>query len=227
LVTAIAALPEAERDALLLSADRFANMPNASAPAAERVRLLGRLGLFGARHAVSLVGSGRVATASALSAALIEVSGLRELRRILASRFAARADVLKARSALLTVEAVLRSLGDQSSGLATDVERIRSSTHEFAEMRLQTALRTTDVGFQAEEATEAERLLGVTGTDPGSRAGVDAGATTEEIRSVLMDAVNRWRRKAESPLSSRVVVDAARVVVRSCEGALGELNASR
>ena len=74
-------------------------------------RLSDWLGLFGVRCAVSLIASGEARTASALSSALIERSGLRELRLLLASRFAARANVLKARSALLTVEAVLGIVG--------------------------------------------------------------------------------------------------------------------
>ncbi len=224
-LAAVAALPEAEREGLLLSADRFAGAPSAAVQVEERAQLLGRLGLFGVRFAVSLIVAGRSPTASALSTALTEGSGLRDLRLLLASRFAARADVLKARSALLTVEAVIQSLGAEASAASAEVERIHSSAHEFAEIRLLTALRVGDLGLPPDAVEEAERLLGATGSAAASRAGVTGGATSE-VSSALVDAVNRWRRKSESPLSSRALVDAARVVVRSCEGALAELGLS-
>jgi hypothetical protein len=38
-----------------------------------------------------------------------------------------------------------------------------------------------------------------------------------------MARLTEWRRRAESPLASRAMANAARVVVRSCEGILAGL----
>jgi hypothetical protein len=36
--------------------------------------------------------------------------------------------------------------------------------------------------------------------------------------------MTRWRRRAENPASTRPVADAARVIVRTCEGILSSLS---
>ncbi|MFD0821377.1 dynamin family protein, partial [Micromonospora zhanjiangensis] len=110
--TALAALADAdrvERDAALLTADRFlrANLPRyLDAPV--RAALLDRFGLFGLRLASTLIRSGADSRAR-LSAELIRRSGLAELRTAVARYFIERTDVLKARSALLGLESLART----------------------------------------------------------------------------------------------------------------------
>jgi hypothetical protein len=41
-----------------------------------------------------------------------------------------------------------------------------------------------------------------------------------DIRRALQESIGRWQRRAESPMSSREVADAARVLIRTCEGLL-------
>ena len=53
--------------------------------------------------------------------------------------------------------------------------------------------------------------------------GTDVSADPAELAAAALDAAGRWQRRAESPLSSRAVSDAARLVVRSCEGILAQL----
>ena len=43
------------------------------------------------------------------------------------------------------------------------------------------------------------------------------------IGGALGNAIGRWQRRAESPMSSRDVADASRVVIRTCEGLLVSL----
>jgi hypothetical protein len=43
------------------------------------------------------------------------------------------------------------------------------------------------------------------------------------VWDAAIDAAGRWRRRGESPLSSRAVADVARQVVRSCEGILATM----
>ena len=190
----------------------------------EREHLLDRFGLFGVRLAVALIRQGAAATATALSTELVRRSGLVELREVLLSQFAQRRDVLKARSALLALESVLHEHpvpgGDV---LASELERITAAAHEFAEVRLLNALRASGVKVRPAEAEEMERLMGVEGTALHVRLGLTAEADASEVRRALQNAIGRWQRRAESPMSSREVADAARVVIRTCEGLLVSL----
>ncbi len=219
---AIASASRDDAEALFLSADRFVQ---ATTPipltSMEREHLLDRFGLFGVRLAVALIRQGAASTATALSTELVRRSGLVELRDVLLSQFAQRRDVLKARSALLALEGVLHEHpvpgGD---ALASELERITSGAHEFAEIRLLNALRASGIKVKPAEAGEMERLLGAEGTALHTRLGLSPEADASEVRRALQNAIGRWQRRAESPMSSREVADAARVVIRTCEGLL-------
>ncbi|HKE74238.1 MAG TPA: dynamin family protein [Acidimicrobiales bacterium] len=222
---AIAGAPRDEAEALFLSADRFVQAATAiPLTPMERERLLDRFGLFGVRLAVALIRQGAATTATALATELVRRSGLVELRDVLLSQFAERRDVLKARSALLALEDVLHewpvSAGEQ---LASELERITAAAHEFAEIRLLNALRGGGITARQAELAEMERLLGNEGSALHIRLGLTAEADMSELRRALQNAIGRWQRRAESPMSSREVADASRVVIRTCEGLLVSL----
>jgi hypothetical protein len=187
----------------------------------EREHLMDRLGLFGIRLSVSLIRQGVASNATTLSTELVRRSGLLELREVLLSQFAQRRDVLKARSALLALEVVLHERSVPGSDvLATELERITSGAHEFAEIRLLNALRAGGVKVKPAEAEEMERLLGAQGGGLNTRLDLAPGSDSSEVRRALQSAIGRWQRRAESPMSSREVADAARVLIRTCEGLL-------
>ncbi|MEY2405837.1 MAG: hypothetical protein QOG39_753, partial [Acidimicrobiaceae bacterium] len=77
---------------------------------------------------------------------------------------------------------------------------------------------------KAAESEEMERLLGAEGPTPATRLGLEAGAADGDIRVALQNAIGRWQRRAENPLSSREIADASRVLIRTCEGLLVDLN---
>lgn len=220
----LAGMPRAELDALLLSADRFATREVEGAPAPEvRARLVERFGLFGVRLGTTLIRQG-VTDPSALASELVRRSGLEELRTVLATQFAERRELLKARSALLAVELVLqREPRPTAQPIAAEMERILAGAHEFVELRMLSALRAGVVTFPADALDDAERLLGGDGSGVPARLGLDPVSGPDELRAAALDAVVRWQRRAESPLASRATADAARVVVRSCEGMLARL----
>ncbi|MEY2458641.1 MAG: hypothetical protein QOG30_471, partial [Acidimicrobiaceae bacterium] len=56
------------------------------------------------------------------------------------------------------------------------------------------------------------------------RLGLDGAAGDSEIRTALQNAIGRWQRRAENPLSSRDVADASRVLIRTCEGMLVDVS---
>jgi Dynamin family len=220
----VASAPRDEAEALVLSADRFVRVQTSfPLPAAERAALLRRFGLFGVRLASTLIRQG-AANAPELAVELVRRSGLDDLREVLATQFTQRRDLLKARSALLALDQVLRREPQPGAGgLAAEVERILASAHAFAELRLLNELRTGVVTFDPDGLEEAERLLGGAGASPSARLGLAPEADAAELRRGALDALTRWQHRAESPWSSRAVADAARVVVRTCEGLLAFL----
>ena len=152
----LASAPRDDAEALYLSADRFVQAETSiSLTSMEREHLLDRFGLFGVRLAVALIRQGAANTATELSTELVRRSGLVELRDVLLSQFAQRRDVLKARSALLALESVLQEqpVPDRDA-LASELERITSGAHEFAEIRLLNALRAGGIKVKPAEAAE-------------------------------------------------------------------------
>jgi hypothetical protein len=220
----LAKLTRADMDALLLSADRFVNSSVGSVLDTQvRAGLLDRFGLFGVRLAVTLIRQGTT-DPTKLSAELVRRSGLDDLREVLNIQFTERRDLLKARSALLALDLVLRrEPRPRAQPLAVQLERIMSGAHEFAELRLLTALRSGAVKLSKDERRQAERLLGGEGSAASARLGLDPVAEPRELRAAALEALSKWRRRAESPLTGRQVADSARVVVRSCEGLLAGL----
>jgi ketosteroid isomerase-like protein len=212
--------PRAEVDDLLLTVDRFVAENAAAAgsvTAVERERLLERLGLYGVRSSVRLIRLKGAASATELAGQLRDISGIEDLRRLLASLFRNRRDVLKARAALASLEGVLRQHpGSGAERLAAQLERVVASAHELQELQVVNALRNGLVPLPPDEAAEVERLLDHPGASLADRLGADEG----EERAALLAAVERWRRRAEHPMSSRPVVETARAVVRTLEGLL-------
>ncbi|MGH4019229.1 MAG: dynamin family protein [Pseudonocardiaceae bacterium] len=226
----LAGAPRESQDALLLSADRFLRADPAVAPAPPsmvtreaRRGLLDRFGLFGIRLSSTLIRQG-TDTPAALAAELVRRSGLDELRDVLHTQFTERRDLLKARSALLALDSVLHDdTRADTAPLVAEVERILAGAHEFAELQLLSALRSGAVTLPRAESEEAERLLGGSGAATAVRLGLPPGTDPDELRRAALDALTRWQRRAENPLSGRAAVDACRMVMRSCEGMLASL----
>lgn len=207
-------------EAALLSVDRFARYDGLEAGVC--ADLLHRFGLGGVRLAVTLVRQG-FDSAPKLAAELVRRSGLDELREVLTAQFTARAELLKARSALLALDVVLsRTVRPETQALVVEVERIVAGAHEFVELRMLSSLRLGSVRLPADVLAEAERLLGGLGVGSTTRLGLGVHATTAEQRNAALDALSRWRRRLENPLSSLALTDASRIVIRSCEGLLAE-----
>jgi len=224
-IDSIAAASRTDSDPLFLSADRFVKAETAiPLTSMEREHLLDRLGMFGVRLSVALIRQGAAPNATTLSTELVRRSGLVELRDVLLSQFAERRDVLKARSALLALEGVLHEHPQPGTDvLSSELERITSGAHEFAEIRLLNALRAGGVKVKAQEASEMERVLGADGGALHIRMDLSPEADVSELRRALQNSIGRWQRRAESPMSSREVADASRVLIRTCEGLLVNL----
>ncbi len=223
-LTVLAGLPRADLDAMLLSVDRFSRIDLATPDSDTRARLMERFGLFGVRLSTTLIRQG-MNDPNTIATELVRRSGLDELRSVLNTQFTERRDLLKARSALLAIDLVLtREPRSAAAPLAAEVERILAGAHEFAELRLLSTIRSGTVKLPADALAEAELLLGGDGGSAAARLGLEPAAGHDDLRAAALDAITRWQRRAESPMSGRAVSDIARLVVRSCEGVLAGLS---
>lgn len=218
----LAAAPRDEAERLLLSADRFTGAPTRiELLPGERAALLERFGMFGIRLATELVRAGTVSGADEMSRALLRHSGLTELRTLLTTRFAARAEVLKSQSALVALDSVVRQFPVAQAGrLVRTLEEIRAGAHEFAEITLLDALRGDPGLLPADDLGAAERLLGGAGVDDRSRLGLDPPAPDSAVVETVRAALAHWQRTAEARATPLRTREAARVLVRTCEGIL-------
>jgi hypothetical protein len=68
-----------------------------------------------------------------------------------------------------------------------------------------------------------ERLLGGAGAEAASRLGLAADTVPDRLAVAADEALARWQRIAEHPLSARELRTAARATARSCEGIIEAL----
>ncbi|WP_460444028.1 hypothetical protein, partial [Amycolatopsis cihanbeyliensis] len=214
----LARVPRTELEPYLLSADRLAG-PDFPAPVdpGTRARLLERFGLFGVRLASALLRRSAVSQAE-LAARLVARSGLDELRESVGRNFTGRRPALKARSALIALEVVLRmEPRPGSAALAAELERVLAGAHEFRELRTVAELRAGRVTLPGELLAEAVRLLGDEGETPQRRLGLDPAAGEGPCRQAAAEALRRWQEQAENPALPAVTRRTARTVIRTCE----------
>lgn len=220
----LAAVEASALDPLLLSVDRFVEArPETPLTSIEREQLLDRFGLFGIRISLSMIRRGVVSTSQELADELRARSGLSELRGLLDTLFLERAEVLKARSALLALDRLCRARAGQPGvdDIAARVEQLIASAHPFQELSTLAAVRSGVVRHRSpERIAELERLLGGSGGSAPRRLGLDADADADAVRGAAVDALARWQAIAENPLSDRDLVVAAQVVIRTLEGLL-------
>lgn len=206
-------------DDLLLDASGFEReraVDPGGVGAVRRRELLDRFGLCGLRISLQLLRDGQVRSASELARALVGMSGLNQVRDVLATRFAPRRELLKARTALRALDEMLT--GDPATtGLAAEVEALTAGAHELAEVSLLDALQHPDLGFGSEDAADAERLLGGWGVSLMDRLGLPADTPPELVVAAVQRELERWQHRRESPFAGPMAVHAARVLVRSCE----------
>ena len=107
--------------------------------------------------------------------------------------------------------------------LAAEAEAIRAGAHEFVEVRTLHLLRSGRVTGTPAQVSEMDRLLGGSGAAVAARLGQPSGAPPAALASAAADALARWQRVAEHPLSGGDLRRAARAAARTCEGILAAL----
>lgn len=220
LLDKVAALPPAECDQLLLTTDRFIHRQLSTMidPSARRA-LLDHLGLFGVRLAVHLIRTGHAGNLNDLRRELSSSSGLKRLQHVLLIQFQQRSRLLRARTAVDTLNEVLDSGGCTDPGLLrAALERLIAGDHELEELRLLTELRNPPTDLNVVRAAELERIIGGRGSDPWARLGLAPDSDIAAVRQAATSELSTWRRIAGHPMSSRTMQRLAAVAVRSLEG---------
>ena len=216
----LAEVPRKDLESLLLSADRFIQAtPATPLTSLEREQLLGRLGIFGIRQTMALLRTGKVTSSVELSDELVKRSGLVDLQNILGTLFVDRAAVLKSRSALLAVERLCEENPQNpgSAELLLTIEQIMAGAHPFNELATMAAVRSGEIDADEDDLLALEQALGSGGTLAWQRLGLPADATSDQIKAEAFEAIGRWQRLAESPLTSHGLSQATRVAIRSVE----------
>lgn len=215
----LAQLPESTLEELVLSADRFANSTAVdTVPPEVRQRLLNRLGQYGVERSLTLLLQGEVADSASLRAVLRDESGLSTLQETLHHQFVEHHELLRARSAAMAVDMVLRANPRPGiQALRAEFDRLLVNAREWRELSLLSALESGQVRFPRPLQNEAKRLLGGSGPDARSRLGKDENALEVDLAEEAAAALARWREQVVNPLHDRVHRDAARAVLRCCE----------
>jgi signal transduction histidine kinase len=132
---------------------------------------------------------------------------------------ARRAATLAAWSALRGLDALVRSDPPATGAdpLRHRLDRLRSGTHELAEVHAIDALRSGPHGLEPDDITAAIRLLGGCGPDTRTRLGLRPDADQKLVVAAAEQALTAWRRRASHPATAPGVRLLAATVVRSCE----------
>ena len=140
-----------------------------------------------------------------------------------------RAVTLAAWSALRGLDELLR--GDPpatgADPLRHRLDRLRSGTHELAEVQAIDALRSGNGDLEPGDVTTAIRLLGGSGPDARTRLGLGPDAGDPLVVAAAEQALTAWRRRASHPATAPGVRLLAATVVRSCEHLLRGHGAAR
>lgn len=214
----LAATPPDVLDRMLLSIEEFLDLSTSELTVEMRRNLLDRLGIFGVRVALREIANGAT-TAAQLGPRLVEISGLGELRRIIAEHFLPRARVLQARTAVQGLRELAVRLHDIDPAAATrldrEVEQIEASTVDFARLRAAHLVASAAVSFADAERAELERLL--LGSSPAAALGLPPAASPDDVRDAALAAITRWRTRAGDPLANPAFVEVCETAARTCE----------
>ena len=216
----LATTPDATLDRMLRAADAFCD-PGASELTLEwRRQLIDRLGLFGVRFCLAEIRAGRATSASELATALIIESGLAAVRELISDMFLPRADILKARTALIALRSVadeLRAIDPPGARrLAADVEQCEASTADFAELRLNHLVAAGIVTLSDAQREELSTLLRQ-GSAVENRLGGHPTTDRSDLRSRALAGVERWRTSGAAPFADVAMREACETIAHAYE----------
>jgi len=205
-------IPKERRDRLTLSAARFVSADEPLLDAGARFALVARLGLFGVRLGASLVRLG-FDTPDALAAELLRRSGLPALAAAVEAGYAASAELLKGRSGLRSLAAILAAHPRRGTEtLAEELAAVQGAAADLRELALGVRLRRDGVsGLEPDETERALRLLDWAA--PGHERASRHGPVAPDLVAELV----HWRGIANDPLRPAPACRAAEALGQLCE----------
>ena len=223
----LAATPDPIRDRMLRAVDAFCE-PDASELTVElRRHLLDRLGVFGVRFCVGEIRGQRSTSAGELAAALVAESGLDAVRQLIVHQFLPRADILKARTALISLRTIAEALRSVDviggSRLAALVEQCEASTPDFARLRLRHLVASRTVAFSDDQRDELDVLMAQS-TDVHERLGLDRDAAPAAMHAGALAGIERWRTLGAAPMADVAMREACETMAHTYEGIFVELH---
>ena len=203
----LAQLDDEVLDTMLISADLFTSW-DCDVPAGTRLRLLEQLDLYGVRRSVQVIRAHPEITTGALRRTLLAESGLEEVRGRLRTLFAARADGIKAATALASVTALARASADAAErGRVHDAIEGLLARPEAQQLRLLEALTLVTTGAVDLPEDLADEVLRVGGNSRiDARLGMPGGPPAE-LTAHALERAGWWRSFASfgaTPAQSRV-----------------------
>lgn len=220
----LAGLERADRERLLVSADRFVRDTTLTGLDADaRAALLARFGMFGIRLATALVRAG-ARSSSDLSSGLVEQSGLVPLQQFVRDQFRTREDPLKVRGVLLGLERILDEFPVEGAvSVRAGVERLSAGAHALRELSLLGVARAEGLPLDPADAARAVTIIGGAGTPATTRLGLADETSAAQVRQSAIAELDHWRRLSDSPLTDRAAVAVCRAVIRSLEAIVSEI----
>src|SRR5690606_37741259 len=126
-----------------------------------------------------------------------------ELQQVIGEHFLPRARVLQARSALVALRGVARSLraADPTAAerLEREAERIEAGAVDFARIRAAHLVATGTDRVADRHRAELDRLF--LSASAAAALGLDDGAPGAELAAAALEVVGRWRGLAADPLA--------------------------
>ncbi len=226
----LAATPAPVLDRMLRSADSFCD-PAASELTVElRRQLLERLGVFGVRFCVEQIRNRGAVTANEMAQMLVGESGLSSLRTLIAEHFLPRSDVLKARTALVSLRSIARTLSASEPSTArqldVEIERCEASSPDFAELRLSHLVASGVVAFNESQRAELSALT-APGGDVEIRLGADVGSDQSSLRAKALAGIERWRTFGAAPMADVAMREACETMAHTYESLFVALHEPR
>jgi hypothetical protein len=214
-ISTLARLSPEDLSVMCRTVDRFINrFGELDLSPAIRQQLLGRFGLFGIRIAATAVHMRTSTDSARLQQRLLRASRLDELTQLVERVFESRAEVLKARSALLMLRALLeRDAPEQTDALDRCDALLEAPA--FHELDYLAQLRAIDVTGKLSMITDLPliaTLLGEQGSAPWQRLDLAQDASAAELNQAALDRLGRLRRLRADPRLRgplRPLVDAA------------------
>lgn len=218
---ALAATDDAQLELMLLSPEHLCDTSASELTVEIRRRLLDRLGMYGLRVALTEIRAGRGATAASLGPALVQRSGLNDLRSLIAQHFMPRARILQARSAVVALRVIGRGLARTNPQLADEVDRqleqVEAGSVQFAQVRAAHLVASGAVSPTPPQRSELAAVLAASSAH--AVVGLAPSSVIDDVRARAIAGVGRWRTEAASPLANPTWVEVCETAARIYERA--------